>query len=93
MFHECLPTNSHFFPKIYLHPTVQSLNTHQDFRNWLYFPVLQVQKIRTSTSYEDAPVVLQRQEQDTRQIGPPFMRDSRLANELCERRVPPERDQ
>lgn len=56
-------------------------------------PFYKYKKIRTSTSYEDAPVVLQRQEQDTRQIGPPFMRDSRLANELCERRVPPERDQ
>lgn len=41
----------------------------------------------------DAPVVLQRQEQDTRQIGSPFVRDSRLANELRERRVPSERDQ
>lgn len=56
-------------------------------------PFYKYKKIRTNTSYEDAPVVLQRQEQDTRQIGPPFMRDSRLANELCERRVPPERDQ
>lgn len=77
--------NSYFSKKISRNDTIKHPT---DFSNLPTPPPSPFNKLQL-----DAPVVLQRQEQDTRQIGSPFVRDSRLANELRERRVPSERDQ